>query len=201
MIWLQTLMAKTGLLGYPLAALFLLSLVIIIYKMFHIRRQKIIAPRVVEKIEELLIDKKVPEAMVFCKQHPSPMTNILLVGIVNYGKSEAELKEVIEEAGRQEIPEIKKFLSTLGTIASLSPLLGLLGTVLGMIAVFATLARETTVNANMLAAGISEALFTTAFGLVIAMPALAFYNYYINKSQNVMIEMEKISLNMVKVLR
>jgi biopolymer transport protein ExbB len=70
-----------------------------------------------------------------------------------------------------------------------------------MIEVFATLARETSVNPTMLAGGISQALTTTAFGMVIAMPTLASYNYYIAKVQNLIIEMEKVSLHMVAVLK
>ena len=80
-------------------------------------------------------------------------------------------------------------------------MLGLLGTVIGMIDVFATLSRETTVNPTMLAGGISQALVTTAFGMVIAMPTLASYNYYITKVQNLIIEMERVSLHMVAVLK
>ena len=129
------------------------------------------------------------------------MTRILLAGIINYEKSEAELKEILEEAGRQEIPLIRSNLAALGTIASVAPLLGLLGTVIGMIEVFATLARETSVNPTMLAGGISQALTTTAFGMVIAMPTLASYNYFISKVQTLIIEMEKVSLHMVAVLK
>ncbi len=70
-----------------------------------------------------------------------------------------------------------------------------------MIDVFATLSRETTVNPTMLAGGISQALVTTAFGMVIAMPTLASYNYYISKVQNLIIEMERVSLHMVAVLK
>lgn len=129
------------------------------------------------------------------------MTRIVLAGVINYEKSESELKEILEEAGRQEVPLIRSHLTALGTIASVAPLLGLLGTVIGMIDVFATLSRETTVNPTMLAGGISQALVTTAFGMVIAMPTLASYNYYISKVQNLIIEMERVSLHMVAVLK
>jgi len=124
-----------------------------------------------------------------------------MAGILNYEKSEGELKETLEEAGRQEIPAIRAWLPALGTIASVAPLLGLLGTVIGMIEVFSTLSQDTAVNAGMLAGGISEALVTTAFGMVIAMPALAAYNYFVAKVQTLIIDMEKISLHMVAVLK
>ncbi len=129
------------------------------------------------------------------------MTRIILAGILNYERSEAELKEILEDASRQELPGIRRHLTALGTIASASPLLGLLGTVIGMISVFATLSTEANVNPGMLAGGISEALITTACGLVIAMPTLIFYNFFGTRVQSLIIEMEKISLRMVAILK
>ncbi|MBT4838643.1 MAG: MotA/TolQ/ExbB proton channel family protein [Methylococcales bacterium] len=190
-----------GLMIYPLTALFIWGLVIIVIKSMALRRNRVINNKIIEQIETILLDNKIPEATAYCKQNPIPMTNIILAGILNYQKSESELKEILEEAGRQEIPIIRKYLSTLGTIASAAPLMGLLGTVLGMISVFATLSQQQTVNANMLAGGISEALITTAFGMIIALPTLAFYNHFITHVQNLIIEMEKISLHLVVVLK
>ena len=70
-----------------------------------------------------------------------------------------------------------------------------------MISVFATLSKQATANPNMLAGGISEALITTAVGMVIAIPTLAFYNHFTTRVTNIVIEMEKISLHMVAVLK
>jgi biopolymer transport protein ExbB len=201
MEFISGLIDKGGILIYPLFALLAWGILIIVLKTLHLRRANTISPDVIDKVEQLLLNKKIPEATAFCKQNSVPMTRILLAGIINYEKSEAELKEILEEAGRQEIPLIRSNLAALGTIASVAPLLGLLGTVIGMIEVFATLARETSVNPTMLAGGISQALTTTAFGMVIAMPTLASYNYFISKVQTLIIEMEKVSLHMVAVLK
>ena len=201
MEFIADVMDKGGILIYPLILLLIWGLIIIVIKMLTLRRSTIIRPGVVEHVEKLLLDRKIPEATAHCKQNASPMTRVLEAAILNYEKSEAELKEILEEAGRQEVPHIRSHLTALGTIASVAPLLGLLGTVLGMISVFSTLSQETTVNATMLAGGISEALVTTAFGLVIAMPTLASYNYFITRVQNLVIEMERISLHMVAVIK
>jgi len=201
MEFLGKLIKGGGILIYPLFILLFWGLVIIVIKSITLQRKRIVNAQVVDEIEQLLLDNRAPEASAYCKQHPMPITNIILAGILNYEKNEAELKEILEEAGRQEIPGIRSYLTTLGTIANLAPLTGLLGTVLGMISVFATLSRQTTVNANMLAGGISEALLTTAFGLVIAMPTLAFYNHFTTRVNNMVIQMEKISLHMVAVLK
>jgi biopolymer transport protein ExbB len=81
---------------------------------------------------------------------------------------------------------LERNLSMLSTIASISPLLGLLGTVVGMITVFGNIDINGSANADLLAAGISEALITTAFGLIIAVPAIVFYRYFEQKILNLM---------------
>ncbi len=195
------LIDKGGVLIYPLLVLLVWGLGIIVLKSFLMTRHRVIKPKVVEEVEQLLLKGKIPEAMSYCKQHPAPMSEVMLAAIINFEKSEDKLKEVLEEAGRQQIPAIKKYLTTLGTISSVAPLLGLLGTVVGMIQVFANLASQLVSLDRTLAGGISEALLTTACGMVVAMPTLAFYNHFTSKMQNLIIEMEKISLKMVRVLK
>jgi biopolymer transport protein ExbB len=201
MDFLTDLFTKGGVLVYPLLFLLVWGVVLIGIKLAQLNRTRVLRPKIVEQVEALLLRKKIPDAMALCKQHPCPMTNMLLAAILNHEKPEPALKEILEEAGRQQIPGLKRHLSVLGTIASVAPLLGLLGTVLGMISVFATLAGNETVKANMLAGGISEALLTTALGMVVAMPTLAFHNFFISALQNLIVEMEKISLHMIKVLK
>ena len=195
------LIDKGGVLIYPLAALAVWGIAIIVIKSATLRRDRIIVPVAVEQLEALVVNGNIPEATAYCKKHPAPMTRILLAAINNYEKDEAELKESVEEAGRQELPQIQSHLTTLSTIASVSPLLGLFGTVLGMISVFSVLSQQANIEANMLAGGISEALVTTACGMAIAMPTLAFYNHFTSRVQNLIIEIEKISLHMVAVLK
>lgn len=201
MSFIADLFDKGGVLIYPLLGLLLWAIGIIIYKGLALRRRLVINPQVVAHVEQLLIGRDVTEATVYCKQSPVPMTRILLAGIINYEKSEAELKEILEEAGRQEMPAIRSHLTALGTIASVAPLLGLLGTVIGMISVFEIISQESSINPSMLAGGISEALVTTAVGMVIAVPALAFHNFFINRLQHLVVEMERISLRTVAVLK
>ena len=93
----------------------------------------------------------------------------------NPKSSEADLRAVMEETGRTVAHRLEKYLSTLATIASAAPLLGLLGTVIGMIEIFGSQGSSTgTANPAQLAHGISVALYNTAFGLIVAIPALIF---------------------------
>ena len=95
-------------------------------------------------------------------------------------------RDFLEVKAEEKASEIKllleRNLSMLSTIASISPLLGLLGTVVGMIKVFSNIDINGSANTDLLAAGISEALITTAFGLIIAVPAIIFYRYFEQKT-------------------
>lgn len=183
-----------------IAVAFFWGLGIIIAKAQHLNRDRIINPSVITNVEKLLREKKLPEATAYCRQNTVPMTRVILAGIVNHERNEAQLKEILEDAGRQEIPGIRQYMTTLGTIAAVAPLLGLLGTVLGMIEVFSTLSTGSGINANDLAGGISKALITTAAGLGVAMPMIVFHNGFSARAGNLIIEMERISLHMVAVL-
>ena len=174
---------------------------IIVWKLFQLRHGRVINPKVVAEIERLLIDNRFAEATAYCKKNPFPMTRIILGGILHYDRSEHEIKERLEEAGRQEIPWLRAQLTTLRSMASAAPLLGLFGTVIGMIQVFTALSKGGTIQASDLAGGISEALITTACGLVVAIPAIVFYNNFTTRVTNLIIEMEKISLYMVAILK
>ena len=92
--------------------------------------------------------------------------------------TEAALRAAFESAGRAAVHRLERYLNTLGTIASAAPLLGLLGTVIGMIEIFGSQAPTGGNNPALLAHGISVALYNTAFGLMIAIPALMFYRYF-----------------------
>ena len=98
--------------------------------------------------------------------------------IVDPRISERSLRLTFENAGRAAAQQLERYLNTLGTIATAAPLLGLLGTVVGMIEIFGAQTPTGANNPAALAHGISVALYNTAFGLIIAVPALMFYRYF-----------------------
>ena len=106
--------------------------------------------------------------------------------------SDADLRASMENAGRQVAHSLEKHLVALGTIASAAPLLGLLGTVIGMIDIFGSQAPGTN-NPAQLAQGISMALYNTAFGLLVAIPALMFWRYFKGKVDGYLLELETTS--------
>jgi biopolymer transport protein ExbB len=192
---------KGGLVMVPLLLCSVISLSIIVERCLSLRRNRILKHEVLQRIEELLRDRKIPEASTLCKRYPSSMTRILLAAILNHDKSRQEIKEIIEDAGRQEVPVLERYLTILGTIASISVLLGLLGTVMGMIRTFNAIAALGYGHPEALASGISEALVATATGLTIAIPTLVLYKFFMNKVDSLVIEMEKNSLRMLSILK
>jgi len=117
---------------------------------------------------------------------------------INFDELDNSHRQVIEgiisESILEQTTELEKGMSLLGTVVNAAPQLGLLGTVTGMIAAFSALTRNGTNSAKIVAGGISEALYTTAFGLIVAIPALVFYNYFNRRIDVIVAEMERAAL-------
>ena len=117
---------------------------------------------------------------------------------INFDELDNSHRQVIEgiisESILEQTTELEKGMSLLGTVVNAAPQLGLLGTVTGMIAAFSALTRNGTSTAKIVAGGISEALYTTAFGLIVAIPALVFYNYFNRRIDVIVAEMERTAL-------
>jgi biopolymer transport protein ExbB len=195
------LIIKGGPVMGPILLCSVISLAIIVERCLSLRRHRILRYDILQRIEELLRDRKIPEATTLCKRYPSSMTRILLAAILNHDKTRQEIKEVIEDAGRHEVPVLERYLMILGTIASISTLLGLLGTITGMIKTFNVIAALGYGHPEALAAGISEALIATASGLGVAIPTLVLYNFFTSKVDALVLEMEKNSLRMLNILK
>lgn len=126
----------------------------------------------------------------------SAMGRIVATGLISAKHGREVMKESIQEAATHVVHDLERFLSTLGTIAAIAPLLGLLGTVIGMIKVFSAIVIHGTGDTAVLAGGISEALITTAAGLIVAIPSL-FCHRYLSRhidELSVIMEMEAIKL-------
>ncbi len=130
----------------------------------------------------------------------SPLGHVLAAGIVNAKRGRQIMKEAMDEATVQINHDMERYLTALGIIASISPLLGLLGTVVGMIDVFNSLMVEGAGNANVLAGGISTALITTAAGLSVAIPALAFHRFFLRRVDELVVDVEQESSKLVDLV-
>src|SRR5687767_5098265 len=131
----------------------------------------------------------------------SPLGAVLAAGLRNLKSSRIVMKEAIEEAGRAVAHDLARFLTTLGTIATAAPLLGLFGTVIGMIEIFGSQSPTGGTNPQQLAHGISIALYNTAFGIAIAIPAHICYRHFKAKLDKLVVEMEQLAAKLVDLGR
>ena len=117
---------------------------------------------------------------------------------INFDELDNSHRQVIEgiisESILEQTTDLEKGMSLLGTVVNAAPQLGLLGTVTGMITAFSVLTRNGENTARIVAGGISEALYTTAFGLIVAIPMLVFYNYFNRQIDIIVAEMERAAL-------
>ncbi|MDH3598340.1 MAG: MotA/TolQ/ExbB proton channel family protein [Candidatus Tectomicrobia bacterium] len=194
--------ARGGIVMIPILVCSVVALIIIFERLWSLQRKRIFRFEILDTIEQLLREQKIPEATTLCKRHDSTMTRLILVALLNSDRPKAEIKELIEDHGRQEVPFLERYLTMLGTIASISPFLGLLGTVVGLLRVFDAISQEGGVtNAAILSSGIQNALITTVAGLCVAIPSLVAYNYFARRAEGLVLEVERISLRLLNILK
>jgi len=193
---------KGGVLMWPILLCSVVGLAVIIERFWALRLAKINLPAFMVRIRGYIKNRDMSGAASFCMQEKSPIAHMVRKGLKKFGMGHERVKEAIENAGRQEITKLEKGLSVLATIAGVAPLLGFLGTVTGMIQAFMTIEDLAgTANPSDLAGGIWEALITTAFGLIVGIPALAFYNYFLSGIKSFVSDMETVANDVVDTMQ
>ena len=130
----------------------------------------------------------------------SPLGEILATAIRNQGNSLEVLKDAIDETGENVAFKLEKNINSLGTISTVAPLLGLFGTIVGMVELFSSFTSSGH-DVAVFARGISVALYNTAGGIVVAVPAMIAYRYYRSKVDHLLNDMEQQALRLVEILR
>ena len=189
---------------WPLVACSILALALIIERFLSLKTAKIAPPRLLD--EALAVSRvtvPTPDVVRQLEQN-SALGEVLASGFRALNSdprcTEADLRANMESTGRAVAHRLERYLNALATIASAAPLLGLLGTVIGMIEIFGSQSPTGGApggNPAQLAHGISVALYNTAFGLMIAIPALMFYRYFRGLVDSYTLEMEQASERMV----
>lgn len=184
---------------WPLILASILAVAIIIERAYSLRSKEVAPPNLLaETVKDFRAQGVTPELLTNLQEN-SLLGRIFATGLKNAYNSRELMKESIEEAGRAVTHDLERFLTTLGTIASIAPLLGLLGTVIGMVEIFGA-QTPTGNNPAVLAHGISVALYNTAMGLIVAIPAMIFYRYYRAKVYGLVVEMEQQAIKLVEIV-
>jgi biopolymer transport protein ExbB len=168
-----------GIFMWPILLFSLIALAVIIERLIVFHKAKINVNEFLTKIRKaLLVNRNVKEAIKICEQYRGPVASVIKAGLLRHGRDRQDIEKTIENAALYELDRLERRLSILATTANVEPMLGFLGTVSGMIKSFGTLATQGLSNPGAVAAGISEALITTAAGLIIAIPAQIAFNYF-----------------------
>lgn len=179
------------------------GLAVIIEKMYtFLSKEKKLSENEKNQLYKALRTGNKEDILKLCKDKTDSVsksvTKIVSNMDINFDELDNSHRQVIEgiisESILEQTTELEKGMSLLGTVVNAAPQLGLLGTVTGMIAAFSALTRNGTSTAKIVAGGISEALYTTAFGLIVAIPALVFYNYFNRRIDVIVSEMERAAL-------
>jgi biopolymer transport protein ExbB len=169
---------KGGFLMYPIFICSLIAITIFFERMFYLKSIKTKSKRFVLRVKDLVKKGSIELAVSACRKSPTPISEIMLAGLMKFGRGREEMKEAIED----------------------TPLLGLLGTVFGMVKAFNVIAVMGVGKPEALAGGISEALLTTAFGLSIAIPTIVVYNYLSHRVDKLIREMEVNCVDLIDLL-
>ena len=186
--------------GWPIWPLIFASIIAlaIIGERFWSLRVEIIAPSdLLHEVQNLLNQGTIKKDVIAKIKEHSLLGEIFASALVNSNTSAAHIKEAIEESGRSVSYKLEKYLSTLGTIAAVAPLLGLLGTVIGMVDLFSSFTNSGH-DVAIFARGISVALYNTAAGIVVAVPAMIFYRFFRSKVDDLIFDMDQQALKLIE---
>ena len=168
-----------------------------------INPKKIIPESLVNEVREAMEQGDVMKALQRCEQDQGPLPSILQAGFRNVKEGFEVIQEQVGAAADLESEKLMQRVAYLNMCGSIAPMLGLLGTVQGMIMAFANLANSSAGAAQqgMLAMNIAQALWTTAAGLVVAIPAVSLYTYFKNRLSRIILTMEGMTMDLIKALR
>jgi biopolymer transport protein ExbB len=189
--------------GWPIWFLIAASVVavaLIVERALSLQRRKVLHEQLLDEVLTLHRNRQTTPEVVQKLEASSPLGRVFASGLRHELAPRDLMKEAMEETGRAVGHDLERYLSALGTIATVAPLLGLFGTVIGMIEIFGA-QGPTGTNPQQLAHGISIALYNTAFGLVVAIPALIAYRHYRARVDNYLVEMEQQGLRLVDTVK
>jgi len=188
---------------WPILIAALIGIAYIIERLITFARAGVDPKKFTENVVKRLKKGGVDAALKFCKASRSPIARILEPTLVKYkevGKDKAILEEALSAAATTELAFLDRGMAVLSAVTTLSPMLGFLGTVSGMIRAFNAIALAGTVEPTLVASGISEALITTQFGLIVAVPTAAAHTYFSQKVNAYARSMEEAASLIIETL-
>ncbi|HLV27894.1 MAG TPA: MotA/TolQ/ExbB proton channel family protein [Burkholderiaceae bacterium] len=188
--------------GWPvwlLIATSVLGLAIIIERLLSLRTGRVLPPRLPSQVLELVRQRNDDTDAIVRLAGSSPLGRVLAEVLVNRNETPAMRQATVEDVGKDVAHRLNRYLPALATIAVVAPLMGLFGTVVGMIEIFGSYTPAGGDPAQ-LARGISIALYNTAFGIIIAIPALIFHRFFRSRVDHFLHRMEREAMALSRLL-
>jgi len=200
---LMDMIIAGGPLLLPIVLASTLLLVFVFERAVSLRRRRVIPKHFVKLFLQQLAEDQLDreQALQLCEENRSPVSTVFTGAVRKWGRPAVEVEQAIIDAGERVTNGLRRYLRVINGIATVSPLLGLLGTVWGMIQAFNAIATADAMGRpELLAAGISQALLTTAAGLVVAIPALIFYLFFVGRVDRLIIAIDELGQQLVGLI-
>lgn len=187
----------------PIGICSFLLTVFVFERLVVLRRSRVIpgpfVNRFLEQLREGQLDRET--ALQLCEDNRSPVATVFVGAIKKWGRPSVEVEQAVLDSGERVTNDLRRYLRLFNGISTVSPLLGLLGTVLGMISSFNTISSAGAMGRpDMLAAGIGEALLTTAAGLLVAIPALIIYLLFVSRVDRLTMDIDSLAQQLVELI-
>lgn len=185
---------------WPILALLVFGLTITFERIYTLTKASLVTKRFIPRINKALEDKGVDAALEVCKETPGPIAEVFHAGLSRADQGIDVVEKSIETAGSIEMAFLEKGMIWLSTVITIAPMLGFAGTVSGMVRAFQDIAAANDISPAVVASGISEALLTTLFGLIVGITIQIFYNLFTSRVDGIIIDMEENSVNLLNTL-
>ncbi len=186
-----------GFMMWPLGFCLVVGILIIIWKFLDLALKSMKNRKLLSEVDGLIAQQRMDQALALCEESQSPAGDILAAGLKRYREGTERVTQAVENAGAIEVSKLERGLVWLATLSNVAPLLGFLGTVIGMIQAFQAIEIAGEVEATLVAGGIKVALITTASGLTIAIPISVAHNYFVDRVDRIVIDMEESAQKMI----
>jgi biopolymer transport protein ExbB len=163
---------------HPITACSIVAVAVVLYKLVQYRALQLDVRDLFGQVRQELLNGRVREAGELCERRKGPVSSVLHTGILKIGAPRNEVESAMEIMALYELARLEGKLGLLATIANLAPILGFLGTVWGMILAFDVIHAGGLSDPARVAGAIAQALYTTAWGLIVAAVALPFHNFF-----------------------
>jgi biopolymer transport protein ExbB len=194
------LFLEGGIFMYPILGLLVIGLAFVLERFWTLTRASVNTRKFLGKIRIALEEGGIKAATEECEKTPGPVASIFHAGLSRANKGIANVEKAITTAGSLEMAFLERGMVVLSTVIGLAPMLGFTGTVWGMIAAFDAIKVQNDISPAIVAGGISQALLTTLFGLVVAMIIQVFNNYFTSRIDKLIIDMEESSVELIDAL-